>query len=259
MLKGKKVSKFELPSQTIHGIEKHYDVSEIKKECQNWLYSTYVKREEEPKEQNKENIMRIGQMYSGFFYFIPKVVGTAVLFDPFPVVLCIGQTRDKSGKLGFICINFNFIPQNKRLLVLDKLVKAFGASFFTPSYNDLIKKGKSNRKSPMWYEACKQILKKTGFEFAITWYNPRAMRKKPLVISASDYWKIYFINHKFMSNATRSKINKLYQQNLLGKLIDSKDKPLMDKLANLHHGIQDNVKEAIEVVKSEVVKKISTI
>lgn len=206
----------ELPSKSFEQAIRESGVSKnaIILRNQKWFKELYIDRTEEPPEPYTRKRMEVGKAYS--FTYDAKYKDKLDFWDVMPH-LCIqlGVVPSAGGKgYNSLAINFSYIPPQIRMAVLDKIVETFNRVI--DSNRRRIEKYQTNSLSevPLYYKIAKQILKGSGFEFAIRSYIYNRIQTQPRVITYDDWWRVATFPTRFVKKMTIRQIYYLYKRNV---------------------------------------------
>lgn len=181
---------------------------------QKWFERIYIDRVEESVEPYVKPAMEVGKAYS--FTYDAKYKDKLDFWDVLPhLMICIGHVeKAKGGGYNSLGINFSYIPPQVRLKVLDKIVKTFNS--IIDSNRHRIERYQVNSLSelPIHYKVAKEILKGSGFEFAIRSYIYTRIQTKPRIITYDDWWRVATFPSKYVKKMTIRQIYYLYKRNV---------------------------------------------
>lgn len=203
----------QLPSETLKENLALFPESTVISRNKQWFKNIYEKHKEKPFEKNISMVLEIGKMYT--FMYDAKYKNELEFWDYMPHSICIGHQLTQSGELRFLCINISYIPPKYRYAILDKIVKIFNTSVINKNI-EKIQKGNLHtlKELPLYYDICKKILHKSGFEFAIRSYIPERIYSKPMIISYPDWWRIMSFPSKYILKLNIRAIYVMYKKNI---------------------------------------------
>lgn len=201
----------DLPSKSIEKAVKDKSLSTVIYHNKKWFDEGYISRTSEVPEERKGKLLQVGKMYS--YNYDPKYKDILAFYDFAPVMICIGHVQTASGQLNALGINISYIPPKIRPLVLDKIFKIFRGGI-EASIKQVKKSKVATKEIPLNYEVCKQILKDSGFEFAIRSYIYTRMKTEPRIVTYEDWWKPSTFPSEFIEKMNIRAIYALYKKSL---------------------------------------------
>lgn len=193
---------------------------------QRWFQDLYINRLDEPPEPNIKMIMEVGKAYS--FVYDAKFKDKLNFWDLMPhLMIPLTYFKRKDRKINVVGINFSYIPPKIRMAVLDKIVKTFSSMIIDPNI-EMIDKYQFHSLSnmPLFYDIAKNILKGSGFEFAIRSYIYTRISIEPKVITYEDWWKVATFPSKYIKKLGIRAIYYLYKRNIIESYrVGQKEKP----------------------------------
>lgn len=202
----------ELPSARLQKETKYASHNTIMKDNDLWFKNTYVNRHDKPEEENVDQmILHPGRIYS-FIYNIKSDDNDLV-----PVVYFIKYIVDENKIKRLIGININFIPPKIRVKIFDKITRIY--SPFIDRAGRIIETGKPKGQPQLTvtFDILSNILKGSGFEFAIRSYAVDRITKKPMIVSYDEWWKLLYLRPKMIRKVNPDKIYSDYLMSAIGK------------------------------------------
>lgn len=155
--------------------------------------------------------MRMRAFHPAKFYYYkydPITKDKLAFYDREPLMFSMGQKFTKEGKMLELGINFHFIPERMRRLILDMTFDYFQSDI---QYNyKLITEGKVSSQRVIdfmsRYDVFKKYLIETGWMFAIRSYYPKQMKTPPKIVSYEDWHKIITLDSQMIVGAAPKQI-----------------------------------------------------
>lgn len=185
----------EKPSETINKIKRNRSEQTIRKRNQDWFNKLYFERETDEHKYIEKHTggfkFVVGKVYT-FLYFDPKYKEELDFYNAVPVGIFFGWRGKNPMFLGL-----QFIPPKIRIEILDRITELNNSSI--DQANDTIARSQvSTRKLKATYADLQEILKKSGFEFAIREYIIGRIKTKPLIVTYVDWWRLCTFSGQFM-------------------------------------------------------------
>ncbi len=158
-----------------------------RKAASQWFKDYY----RDPKNKYQKRVMRPGSLYA-FEYFDPLTKDTLDYWDRQPLSLCLGNIRTKAGEVREVCINFHYLPQKVRMIVMYQVYYLFRMKFKSNLYTEDIKA------VPIDWKVIAKPLKQFGVGFCLRMYVPN-LKKNVIEIKQEDWCRaVYWAPRDFV-------------------------------------------------------------
>ncbi len=182
---------------------------------QQWYEETYIRQTSNPLEVHPDAMpMEPGKIYT--FAYNPKYKDRLSFYDVHPINFIIGHIETSSGNIpNAYGINLSFVPPKIRATILDEIIRIFGTSIIQPNIEKINEgKIKTLSKLPIEYRLVCELLRRSGFKFAIRSYIYSRMVTKPRIIDYEQWWKLATFGSKYINKLGTLSIYWRYKEQL---------------------------------------------